>query len=108
MSSRLKHIRNWLEVAQEAKWSVKALAERCGVSPHTLDGHFLATVGKKPKPWLTEQRLELARQMIENGRTVKEAAHALKFKHASHLTNAFKKHWGRAPTKKMNLADWEC
>ena len=99
MSSRLNHIQNWPEIAKETGWTASALAKKCGVSVRTLERHFLAHLGQTPKAWLLGQRQRLAFELLTDGSTVKEAAHRLQYKHASHLTNGFKKHWGHPPTK---------
>jgi AraC-like DNA-binding protein len=101
MNSLLNHIQNWPELAQQANWSASALAKLCGVSVRTLERHFLRLKGKRPKAWLAEQRQQQAVELFQDGSTVKEAASCLHYKHPSHLTNDFKKHWGNCPTKTL-------
>ena len=101
MPSRLKHIQNWPEVAKENGWLATGLVQRCGVSVRTLERHFLAHLDQTPKEWLLGQRQLFAFELLTDGTTVKEVAHRLQYKHASHLTNRFKRHWGRPPTREM-------
>jgi transcriptional regulator GlxA family with amidase domain len=49
MNLKLKHIKNWSELAQQANWSAAALAEKCSVSGDTLRRHFLKHLDKTPK-----------------------------------------------------------
>ena len=98
MNTRLPHIENWPEVAREANGSVAALAKNCGVTVRTLQRYFRKEKGKSPKKWLIEQRLLRANELIQSGSSVKEAAARLDYKHQSHLTNGFRKHWGYCPT----------
>jgi AraC-like DNA-binding protein len=95
MSSHLNHLQNWPEMGQQAKWSASAMAKQCGVSLRTLERYFRTRMGKTPKAWLLEQRQQQAYELLRNGISVKETAYCLNYKHPSHLTNGFKKHWGR-------------
>ena len=47
--------------------SVTGLAARAAVSPATLHRRFRAQLGTTPLAWLTEQRVTLARRLIERG-----------------------------------------
>jgi len=105
MNTRLKHIRDWEELAREANWSASVLAKNCGVSLRTLERHFLREMAQSPKSWLVEKRHQIAIELLRDGRTVKETAAHLNYKHPSHLTNQFKKCQGECPTSKRdNLA----
>lgn len=97
MNYRLRHIQNWLELAEKAEWKVLALAKECGVSVRTLELYFCKNMGKKPKAWMTEERNRRALQKLESGSTVKETALSLHYKHPSHLTNDIKKHQYLSP-----------
>jgi AraC-like DNA-binding protein len=96
----MHQIRDWPQTAKEAHWSVSALAKKCGVSVRTLERYFVKQMGTKPKQWLAIQRQLQASNLLRNGFSVKETSGFLHFKHPSHLTNGFKKHWGRSPTGK--------
>jgi AraC-like DNA-binding protein len=100
MNTKLNQIKNWVELAREAKWSAALLAKRCNVSVRTLERFFLKRKGKAPKAWLAEQRQQLAVELLHDGSSVKETAGCLHYKHPSHLTNEFKKYWGHCPTIK--------
>jgi transcriptional regulator GlxA family with amidase domain len=100
MNTKLNHIQNWVEFAQQVNWSVTRLAKRCKVSTRTLERYFLKEMNKTPKAWLIEQRQRQAIELLRDGSTIKEAAGYLDYKHPSHLTNGFKKHWGHCPTNK--------
>lgn len=100
MNKRLHQIQNWPERAQAANWRAATLAKNCDVSMRTLERHFLKEMGKSPKKWLLEQRHQKADKLLQAGLSVKETAVSLDYKHQSHLTNGFKKHWGYCPTDK--------
>src|SRR5579872_2116061 len=98
MNTRLISIQDWGEMAEQAAWSVAHLAKLCRVSVRSLERYFATEMGKSPKAWLIEQRQKRARELLRDRCTVKETAVFLSFKHSSHLTNAFKNHWGHSPT----------
>jgi transcriptional regulator GlxA family with amidase domain len=98
MNTKLNHIQNWHELAKDANWSAAKLAKLCCVSLRTLERHFLKNMGKSPKAWLSEQRLQRAINLLQDGSSVKETAGLLGYKHPNHLTNRFKKHCGHCPT----------
>jgi transcriptional regulator GlxA family with amidase domain len=64
MSNRLDRIQNWSELAREAGWCAATLAKKCEVSMRTLQRHFEENMGKPPKNYLTEQRQQLARELL--------------------------------------------
>jgi transcriptional regulator GlxA family with amidase domain len=99
MSSRLKHVKDeeWLKLAACAGGSVGKLAKLCNVSVRGLELHFLKKMGRTPKHWLTEQRLKKAMELLADGALVKETAAKLGYKHATHFSRKFKKHWGHCP-----------
>ena len=100
MNRHLNQIQNWPEMARQAGYSTSKLAKSCGVSLRTLERHFLKEMGKTPKSWLMEQRHQKAAGLLNEGKSVKETAKLLDFKHSNHLTNAFKKHWGSCPSER--------
>lgn len=100
MNSKLNHIQNWEELAEQVNASASDLAAHCGVSVRTLERYFRRQMGGSPKAWLAAQRQRRAVALLRAGASVKETARSLHYKHPSHLTNEFKKHWGHSPTTK--------
>ena len=99
MSSRLQHIKNWHELAQQAKWTVSALAQICRVSERTLRSHFLAKMGRSPKVWLAEQRQSEALALLDHGASIKEVAATLGYNQQTNFTRKFKRKWGICPSE---------
>jgi AraC-like DNA-binding protein len=103
VNTRLSQVHNWGKLAREAEWSVKQMAKLCGVSARTLEKQFLRSLGKKPKTWLTEERQRDALRLLQEGESVKGTAAILGYKHATHFTRQFKKHWSCLPSSAANL-----
>jgi transcriptional regulator GlxA family with amidase domain len=91
---------NWQELAQRANWSAAALAKECGVSLRTLERYFLKAMGERPQAWLCEERQRRAVELLRDGSNVKTTAALLGYRHATHFSREFKKHWGHAPTER--------
>ena len=97
MKSKLYHIKNWQELAKEARWSRKACALLCGTCVRTLQRKFLKTSGKSPKDWLRDERMKHARELTEKGCPTAYAAKALGYANAGNFIRAFHKYWGASP-----------
>lgn len=95
--SRLHGIQNWVELADQANWNVSSLAKLCGVSVRTLQRHFPKEIGMSPKSWISQQRQKRAINLLAEHRSIKETADLLAYKHATHFSRGFKKHWGHPP-----------
>jgi transcriptional regulator GlxA family with amidase domain len=99
VKNRVQWMKNQKELAQQADWSAATLAKRCGVSLRTLERYFLKEMGKCPQTWLCEERQRRAIELLRDGCNVKKAATILGYKHATHFSREFKKHWRHAPTE---------
>jgi methylphosphotriester-DNA--protein-cysteine methyltransferase len=97
MNLKLKHIKNWSELAQQANWSAAALAEKCSVSGDTLRRHFLKHMDKPPKVWLAEQRQNQAIELLRSGSSIKETTACMGYQQQTNFTRMFKKYWGACP-----------
>ena len=93
----LRRIQNWPQLAHEAAYSVKALAEACGVSVRVLERLFLRAFGDPPRRVLKRLRMQRAPELLGSGRNVKETAALLGYEDPSHFSRKFKKHYGFAP-----------
>jgi transcriptional regulator GlxA family with amidase domain len=98
MSSRLNLVQNWPELARQVKWSVKALATKCGVSVRTLRRHFLKQMGQSTKAWLAAERQRQAVELLHNGSSVKETATSMGYNQPANFTRKYKNHWGVCPS----------
>jgi|SRR5271154_5180922 len=99
MNSKLNQIQNWSELAKEALWSASILSKTCRVSVRTLERFFLKRTGKSPKAWLAEERQSRAIELLRDGRSIKETAVSLGYRHPTNFSRQFAKHWGTCPTR---------
>jgi AraC-like DNA-binding protein len=99
MSSRLRRVTNWAELAEESSYSAKILADRCGVSLRQLERYIPRVAGKTPQRWLNELRQQKAMELIASGQSVKEVSFRLGYKQSSHFSREFKRFHGVAPSE---------
>ena len=99
MNTKLNYIHDWLPLAKQAGWSVQGMADHCGVSVRALERHFINKMGQTPIIWLNEHRQGQALELLRYGSSIKETSSELGYKHGTHLTRDFKKHWGYCPTQ---------
>jgi AraC-like DNA-binding protein len=99
MASRLIRVTNWEELAEEAGYNAKKLAERCGVSRRQLERYFPRVTGKTPQQWLNYLRQQKALELIASGQSVKEVSFRLGYKQSSHFSREFKRFHGVAPSE---------
>jgi AraC-like DNA-binding protein len=95
----LQRIQNWSQLANEAGYSVKALAKLCGVSVRALEVFFLAVMRESPHRWLKRLRMQRAIELLRGGSNVNETADGLGYHDRSHFSREFKKHFGLVPKR---------
>lgn len=79
-------------------WTVAALASRVGVSRATLAHRFADLVGQPPMTYLTDWRLDLAADLLQEPEvTIDSAAGQVGYSGASALSAAFKRERGISP-----------
>jgi AraC family transcriptional regulator len=92
------------ELAAQAQWSVAELAGMYGVSVKTLERRCRETLGVCPRDWMIRLRLEQARTRLQNGATVSAASYEAGYPDPSHVSRAFKKHFGQPPSRHRRAA----
>ncbi len=87
---------------READLSVTQLAEHCGISEVYLRRLFAKQYGQSPKQFLTELRMNRARQLLaEGGLKIAAVAEQCGFASPYHFCRAFKAQTGQTPTEYM-------
>ena len=89
--------RDYLEQHFEQHISLEELARIAHASPFYLNRIFRQEVGIPPYEYLVHVRIKHAQQLLEEGKTIAEAAYLTGFSDQSHLTRFFKRHVGISP-----------
>ena len=84
--------------------TVAGLAEAVAMSPSAFAHVFKSATGVSPYQFLKRLRLDRARVMlVEEDRSVSEAAAAVGYSSISHFINEFKRHYGVTPGSYASL-----
>lgn len=84
----------------DRSWSQDGLDRELGLSRSHLRALFVAEFGTTPRRYLERRRLAAAERLLDHpGRSVKEVAVTLGFRHASHFCLWFKRLRGVRPTE---------
>lgn len=80
--------------------SINSLAVRACMSRRTFDRKFRSAMNMSPKEWLSQQRLFLAKQLLENSpQTIESIAQLSGFKTSLNMRNNFKDHLNISPSQ---------
>ncbi len=82
--------------------SIKTVCERVGVSETVFRKLFSENYKKPPLAYITELRLEYARNLIANGSTIENAAYESGFSDPKYFARVVKKHLGCTPSALKN------
>ena len=83
--------------------SVEALASACNMSVSALERRFRKHLGKTPRQYIVEVRLDNARQLLlETEKPIGTIALETGFADHSHFTRAFNRHFGESPRQARN------
>ncbi|SCG56419.1 GlxA family transcriptional regulator [Micromonospora halophytica] len=94
----LEPVLEWLIGHLDRPTTVEDLAARAGMSPRTFARRFRAETGTTPHDWLTNQRLLLARRLLEDtALTVEAVADRAGFGDAAALRHHFTRRIGTTP-----------
>lgn len=83
--------------APEREWSMPAMAAIGHVTERHLLRLFVQHCNMSPLDFLRSIRLERARQLIERGASVSQAAETSGYSSSLHLRRAWKRQWGGSP-----------
>ncbi|MEN5034765.1 AraC family transcriptional regulator [Pseudomonas sp. TWI929] len=77
--------------------SLEDICAACGLSRSYLIRAFRQRFGLTPHGYLLDQRVQLARAQLRQGRAIAEVAHEAGFADQAHLQRAFKQHLAATP-----------
>ena len=78
-------------------WSLDQLAQQAGMSRSAFASRFKKTLGVAPADYLTDWRMTIAKQMLQQGQAVKFIAPELGYANASALSRVFAQRTGLSP-----------
>jgi len=80
-------------------WTVRSMAEACGLGVTHFTRHFQLVAGESPAHHLLGLRLEYAARRLrdETGVTISEIAHRVGFPHANYFSRVFVQRYGCTP-----------
>jgi len=102
MLAGLSHPKLSLTIAQlqsspESNWTLEEMASQAGMSRSTFAQVFLNTVGQTPNDFLTDLRVSLAKELLEQDKSVSLVANSVGYEHGSALARVFRKKTGLSP-----------
>jgi two-component system response regulator YesN len=80
------------------KLTLHEIADKLGVDPSYLSRLFSQT-GQSYTDYALQARMERAKQLLEDGRKVHEAASMTGYKDTAHFSRNFSKYWGQPPIR---------
>lgn len=97
---RIYEVRDILHQEPANGHTLLSLAHRVGTNDATLKKQFKQVFGTTVFHYLTDLRMQLAREiLLEEREKIAVVAQRVGYKHATHFTAAFKKHFGYLPTQ---------
>ena len=95
--ARMSTIIDYMRAHLGKEISLNTMAEIAGYTSYHIIRLFKETVGMPPHAYLIQLRLERAREFIDEGYSITDAALNTGFSDQSHLTRRFKKRFGITP-----------
>jgi len=90
-SSYLKRLKDIISDMPENTFLIKDMARNIGVSPYHMIRRFKSVCGLTPHQFQIQCRIRKAQRLLEEGKSVTEAAYATGFCDQSHFDRCFRK-----------------
>ena len=78
-------------------WNLHSLAAAAGMSRARFAQQFKVVLGHTPAYYLSQWRIQVAQQLMQQGQSIQQAAHAVGYGSASAFTRAFVRELGISP-----------
>ncbi len=78
-------------------WDLLSLAAAAGMSRARFANQFKVVLGNTPAHYLSQWRIQIAQQLMQQGQSIQQAAHAVGYGSASAFTRAFARELGISP-----------
>lgn len=83
----------------DRKLTVSTLSEHCGISPDYLSQIFKNEIGEKLSVYITQRKLEKAKELLLQKKTSSEICRLMNFSSQAYFTTAFKKYYNMTPSE---------
>jgi AraC family transcriptional regulator len=95
---QMRRVLDFVQGHLDQELSLEALAQQIGFSPYHFARLFRRTTGESPHQFVLRQRIERAQHLLNTGDLpLIHVARVCGFANQSHLTQAFKRHFGLTP-----------
>ncbi len=98
MKSSLDAVSDWEQRLKQSGFGVAALAKACEISERELRRYIQDRFGVSAHNWIAVKRMEMARALLMDGKSVKQISSDLDFKQDSHFSREFRRFHGASPT----------
>ncbi|GAB3341202.1 AraC family transcriptional regulator [Larkinella ripae] len=97
---KMHQIQQLISEHPEQAFSLKEMARQVGTNEYNLKKHFKQVFGTTVFGYIQTFRMEKAKEMLaDSTMKIAEISRQVGYKHATHFTTAFKKHFGFLPHK---------
>lgn len=101
-AGRVHAVRERIERDFADEFTVSELARSVGMSMFNFTRVFSELTGLPPHQYVLRVRLNAARRMLREGRSVTETCFACGFNNLSHFSRSFARRYGRAPSQLLS------
>jgi len=101
-AERVQAVRERIEREFADAFTVSELARGIGMSMFNFTRVFSELTGLPPHRYVLKVRLDAARRMLRDGRSVTETCFACGFNNLSHFSRSFARRFGRAPSQLLS------
>ena len=95
----IKRALRWIEHNPSASKPLQQLASLLGCAPQTLCRRFKRTLGDTPQKLHAQRRMNLAQELLRQGRSVQDVADAVGYASIAVFSRIFKKHHDCTPSE---------
>ena len=101
--SQLKTVIEYVQTHLDRELSLDKLANLIHLSPHYFASLFKQSIGQSPHKYITQCRLERAKQLLHRDLAIAFICHEVGFKNQSHFTRVFRQHFKITPKAYRDL-----
>ena len=100
MDRRISYLEKWIKSNLSIQHSVQEMAELVKLSKSRFDELFKAEIGKTPKEYLRDLRMEKAQELLKTTfKSIKEICFEVGIGDQRNFSREFKKRYGQTPTE---------